>query len=304
MNDYLKKAIYTSDNNTETAAFSDSFEYSRDVSPEDIDILKLYAKSHYTFAPDSHLSFSGLSHTLLVYIQDGNINLTHEKQLLSLEKGYIAFIKSDTAFKLHTSSVKSVAYVFILSGSLLNFYLNKLNSAEIYIHKLNISSNIGENIAKIYRHKENDDELAMIYHSNRLNDIFYELCRLDAAEKGNDTCTGNDTPAYIQEIKKLFDTKYYEEYSLDELENIYGKNKYRISREFCAAYDIPPFTYLNKVRISEAKKLLLNSDLNIRETGFEVGIKNTNHFINLFKKETGTTPLSFRKDAPAFLKNE
>ena len=145
---------------------------------------------------------------------------------------------------------------------------------------------------------------AMMYHSNKLNDIFYELCRLDAVEKGNETCTSNDTPAYIQEIKILFDTKYYEEYSLDELENIYGKNKYRISREFCAAYDIPPFTYLNKIRISEAKKLLLNSDLNIRETGFEVGIKNTNHFINLFKKETGTTPLSFRKGAPTFLKNE
>lgn len=304
MNNYLKKAVSTKDNHSETAVFADSFEYLKDVAPEDMDILKLCAKSHYTFTPGLHLSFSGLPHTLLVYIQDGNINLTHKKQLLSLEKGYVAFIRPNTAFKLHTSSNKSVAYIFMINGRLVNFYLNKLNISEIYIHKLNICSNISENIEKIYTHKEIDDELAMMYHSNKLNDIFYELCRLDAVEKGNETCTSNDTPAFIQEIKILFDTKYYEEYSLDELENIYGKNKYRISREFCAAYDIPPFTYLNKIRISEAKKLLLNSDLNIRETGFEVGIKNTNHFINLFKKETGTTPLSFRKGAPTFLKNE
>lgn len=56
MNNYLKKAVSTKDNHSETAVFADSFEYLKDVAPEDMDILKLCAKSHYTFTPGLHLS--------------------------------------------------------------------------------------------------------------------------------------------------------------------------------------------------------------------------------------------------------
>lgn len=46
------------------------------------------------------------------------------------------------------------------------------------------------------------------------------------------------------------------------------------------------------------KRLLLTTDLSVHEVGSQVGIENTNHFINLFKKDTGTTPLSFKQAAP------
>ena len=63
-------------------------------------------------------------------------------------------------------------------------------------------------------------------------------------------------------------------------------------------YGQSPMHYLNSRRILIAKKLLLTTDLTIREVGSKVGIDNTNHFINLFKKDTGTTPLSFKQAAP------
>ena len=54
----------------------------------------------------------------------------------------------------------------------------------------------------------------------------------------------------------------------------------------------------NHKRIEEAKKLLLTTNDTIHEIGSKVGIHNTNHFINLFKRETGATPLAFKQDAP------
>ena len=56
--------------------------------------------------------------------------------------------------------------------------------------------------------------------------------------------------------------------------------------------------YLNHQRILAAKRLLLTTDMSVHEVGSQVGIENTNHFINLFKKETGATPLSFKQAAP------
>ena len=96
----------------------------------------------------------------------------------------------------------------------------------------------------------------------------------------------------------IYFTQYGENYSLDELENTYSVSKYRICREFSKYYGASPVQYLNHKRIEEAKKLLLTTNDTIHEIGSKVGIHNTNHFINLFKRETGATPLAFKQDAP------
>lgn len=72
----------------------------------------------------------------------------------------------------------------------------------------------------------------------------------------------------------------------------------RICREFSKYYGVSPIQYLNHRRMEAAKKLLLTTDETIHEIGSMVGIHNTNHFINLFKRETGATPLVFKQDAP------
>ena len=275
----LKDNILSSGKTSEQLIkFTNSFTYTTDTFSDDEQIIKLLAKSRFSFTSNEHFDFAEIPYYILIYMVTGNISIGCNEHLYSIEKGSITIISPDTALKFRSSSSSAIGYFFILTG-------------------------LSE---KIYNHSETDTKLTMLYYSNRLNDIFYELCRLALADTENNTNehnTDKHIPNYIKEIKKLFDNEYYKDYSLDFLEETFGKNKYRISREFTSAYNVSPFKYLNSVRINEAKKLLLNSELNIRETGYEVGIKNTNHFISLFKKETGTTPLSFRKDAPALLKN-
>lgn len=303
----LKDNILSSGKTSEQLIkFTNSFTYTTDTFSDDEQIIKLLAKSRFSFTSNEHFDFAEIPYYILIYIVTGNISIGCNEHLYSIEKGSITIISPDTALKFRSPSSSAIGYFFILTGKQINYYLNKLKIKEIYIQKSNPYSDIGELSEKIYNHSETDTKLTMLYYSNRLNDIFYELCRLALADTENNTNehnTDKHIPNYIKEIKKLFDNEYYKDYSLDFLEETFGKNKYRISREFTSAYNVSPFKYLNSVRINEAKKLLLNSELNIRETGYEVGIKNTNHFISLFKKETGTTPLSFRKDAPALLKN-
>ena len=83
-------------------------------------------------------------------------------------------------------------------------------------------------------------------------------------------------PSYLLSVKNQMDTNYAEPMSLDDLEATYRISRYRICREFSFHFGESPMRYL----------------------GSQVGIENTNHFINLFKKDTGTTPLSFKQAAP------
>lgn len=106
--------------------------------------------------------------------------------------------------------------------------------------------------------------------------------------------SGKDYPSYLAEIKHSMDTFFMNDFSLQELEARYHVNKYRICREFAAAFGIPPLKYLNRRRLDAATQLLLSTDKRIHEISLEVGFETTNHFINLFKREMGTTPQAYR----------
>lgn len=54
--------------------------------------------------------------------------------------------------------------------------------------------------------------------------------------------------------------------------------------------------YINDLRINQAKKLLLASDLPISNISFLCGYTNTNYFSSAFKKETGVSPKEYRNE--------
>lgn len=53
--------------------------------------------------------------------------------------------------------------------------------------------------------------------------------------------------------------------------------------------------YLNDLRISRARELLMNLELRIQDVASEVGYHNVNSFIRMFKRYTGITPGEYRK---------
>ncbi len=53
-------------------------------------------------------------------------------------------------------------------------------------------------------------------------------------------------------------------------------------------------SYINRLRINESKRLLLETDLNIGEIAFQVGFNNQTHFNRVFKSEMQISPTEFR----------
>lgn len=79
-----------------------------------------------------------------------------------------------------------------------------------------------------------------------------------------------------------------------------GADKANMSKEaFCRFFKLrtrKTFTqYLQQLRINEAQKLLLETDLSISTIAFQVGFENLSYFNRAFKSILGVTPREFRK---------
>ncbi len=55
--------------------------------------------------------------------------------------------------------------------------------------------------------------------------------------------------------------------------------------------------YLNKIKIHEAKRILLETDRQVTDIAYRVGYKNVTHFNRIFKETEGQSPNQFRKSS-------
>ena len=101
---------------------------------------------------------------------------------------------------------------------------------------------------------------------------------------------------YVAPIVEQIETHYNSPFTVGELSRtVYVTPQYlsRLFRRFlgCSVYE-----YLTSCRISRAKELLLTyPHLEIQEIAGQVGFSDPSHFIAMFKKSTGRTPLDFRR---------
>ncbi|NLL76682.1 MAG: helix-turn-helix transcriptional regulator [Clostridiales bacterium] len=231
---------------------------------------------------------------LLLYTEDGYGKLHYENNIYSLENSTLLFMKCDRRLKLEIAVSPWNYRVFFIKGDILGFYYHLLSQYGFPLYVLPEHSTIIRNIRKLSLNNTTIQVRNKLYDSRILTDIICDLLMESMEAESQET----KIPCYLQEMKALFDIAYHENYTLDELENHFSISKYRLCREFHLHYGESPLQYLNTKRIEIAKDLLLTTDYRVHEVGSLVGIDNTNHFIYLFKKETGTTPLSYKKKSP------
>lgn len=101
----------------------------------------------------------------------------------------------------------------------------------------------------------------------------------------------------IAEVFDYVKENYKEEISLIEI----AKIAHLTPTSFCRMFKLKTkksfVEYLNEIRVSNACKLLIETDKGISEIAYECGYKTASNFNLLFKKLTRTTPKEYRKNA-------
>lgn len=195
----------------------------------------------------------------------------------------------------NTSGVRIIAshwehYMLFFDGPEAQWFFNKYKAAGSLKSSVPSRSKLYDMLISYERAKD-------FYLESPLRQLCYitsllsEVLMLDTLSVPED-----GIPKYLSDIRQLFDNEYNQYYSLDLLEKDFKINKYKIAKEFTHYYGTSPINYLSIRRIEAAKALLLTTDLKIHEIGRRVGYENTTHFINSFKKQTGVTPLNYKKN--------
>ena len=107
-------------------------------------------------------------------------------------------------------------------------------------------------------------------------------------------CRRGDVQQLIFEVQNYIETHVREELSLDTLADRYYVSKYYLSHCFTEVSGCSFRQYIVMARLSAAKQLLLTTDTDVAEVGTRTGFHSASHFIRLFRKYEGTTPLQYR----------
>jgi len=91
------------------------------------------------------------------------------------------------------------------------------------------------------------------------------------------------------------DEHYMERVTLDMLADMAFLSKYYFTRAFSRYKGMTPYKYLNSVRLSHARQMLLTTAYTIDEIGWRVGYGGSKNLIRAFSCATGVTPAQYRR---------
>lgn len=101
--------------------------------------------------------------------------------------------------------------------------------------------------------------------------------------------------AFMGSVRKAVEQHIDDEnFGAPELARALGMSRSSLYAKLKALTDRSPALLIRSIRLSRAKALLQNTDLNITQVAFEVGFHNLSYFSRCFSQEFGITPKQFR----------
>lgn len=92
---------------------------------------------------------------------------------------------------------------------------------------------------------------------------------------------------------------FREKIVLSELAALMNVSTMYFSNSFKSAFHISPKQYILNMRLTESQRLLLQTELSVKEIAYAVGFENENYFSEFFSAKMGISALKFRnRDLP------
>lgn len=107
----------------------------------------------------------------------------------------------------------------------------------------------------------------------------------------------NHSVSLVMQVQKYLEEHILDQVSLKDVSREFYTDMYYLSHLFKKVSGYTFREYLILQRLSRAKDLLAYRDDSMTQVAMNAGFGNVNHFIRIFKKIEGVTPLQYRKGA-------
>ncbi len=116
-------------------------------------------------------------------------------------------------------------------------------------------------------------------------------------EVPNMACREDTVAAHRRAVERVITSareRLCEPISLHDMSRVAYLSAFHFNRVFHQVTGLPPAKFISAMRLNEAKRLLLNTQLSITDICFEVGYNSLSTFTRLFNQRVGLGPREFR----------
>ena len=135
-----------------------------------------------------------------------------------------------------------------------------------------------------------------IAYKTRINNLLDEIWIWVARQLSKNENQGRIFPQTFHRLDQMLRENLAHPWTVEEMAAIMGLGTTTFTEKVKAFSGFPPLNYLINLRISEAIRLLKNSDRSLTDIALDTGFYSSQHFSTTFKKLTGYTPGHFRKN--------
>lgn len=249
----------------------------------------------------------------LVYIKESYGKRIIGNSVAPFESGDMVFLGSDIPhvwlndeiYYQETEDLKAKAIVVYFNKELFGstFYelkeVQKINTLfNNGIRGLSINGQTNKKIAKKLEklvHKKNFEIIIGLFEILSILSESTDLTFVN--NEAYSPVKNQNTNDRLSDVFIFIKEHYKEEISLIEIAKIANLTPTSFCRMFKLKAKKSFVEYLNEVRIANACKFLIETDMGISEIAYECGFKTASNFNRIFKKSTATTPKEYKKNA-------
>lgn len=132
-----------------------------------------------------------------------------------------------------------------------------------------------------------------VYEKNSLSELI-EYMKNEFINVSNRICSYS-SDNIMKRIVNFIHKNYYKDIKLETLADIFNYNSAYLGKMFKSYTGVNFNSYLDKVRIENAKELLAKNDLKVYQVSEKVGYKSIDYFYLKFKKYVGVSPKEFKR---------
>lgn len=157
---------------------------------------------------------------------------------------------------------------------------------ETALKKIKCNSKISDYILRI-----TDD----VKHNGSEYDISSKLYSLLCKISKPEGSMHNERIEQINRAKEYIESNFEQQITVDDIAKSVNLSSSYFSRIFKETTNTSPYDYMLSVRLEKSKELLHKTDFSISQIAYKTGFNSDANFIYFFKKQTGISPLKFRK---------
>lgn len=270
---------------------------------QDINVTRIANIHYFEFTKEYQTYKDKHAFRELVYVDNGEINVSSENYTGKLEKNQLIIHKAEEIHSLSCPNNKAPNVIIIgfeCSAAELDVFAATPTNLSGECQKL-LTDVIKEGrnvflppydvpyLKDMRKRKEypfGADQLIKL----KLEIFFIELIRgLDVKK----ILSENLDDYKLNEIYNYINENYKEKITLDELCFLYGTNKTSLCASFKRAYGETVISFINRKRIKEAKRLFREGKYNLTQIGEMVGFSSLHYFSRIFKQYEGISPTEY-----------